>query len=685
MTFNPQPVFSDVRSVSEPPAKKPVDIKKNAQDLARLYKEIPDLNDKEALKKYLEKRLKVVKNANMTPEEVASPETVSLIDVNALNKKQEGTISAYEKIYNETLKKAADMNVPLNADVNEDGEFYELMQPAVNNEPFVPDFPYVTIKLSDKREIMAPAEEHIAYLLTTIKIEKNAMMNVTEEFVFVSNNEGFPQGFFRILPKYTYSRSGSKRRLDLSLQSVTINDEEYPYKITEIGNHLYIEPEKPLNLPTGVYTYRFNYVIDRAVWFYDNFDEFNWDITGKTVRNVIGSTNALIILPQDNEFLAQNAIASTRNGLKPERVTITNLSPNSLGFADTEALAVGEDIHLFITLNKGTLEAPDMLKKYLWLIQDFGAAIFALLSLLAIWLSYKISLKQIRQNQDKTKAFIRKSPAIFRLINSNTFDKRSFLAELLDLCVKNIAELKTDEKTPVLVKKTDNLKKLPKALQKFVKILFPQAETALPANSLSELKISRAYNYLRRTIYNEYRLYILKLNKFYLLFSVAMVLCGIIATATISVNPTHTFWVITICSILIAAYILLFTFPFKKRWLNVVIKILSALSILYIAGWLAIYTSKLYAGLIILSIAMIKYYYQLFSRRNGLLRNKIKETEEYKSYLQKNPELAQNERDFRARLPYIYAFELENKYKDIESLTLIEKYNTLLKTTEKKE
>lgn len=685
ISFHPETSLSDVRSVSEPPLKRPVDIKKNNQDLARLYKEIPDLNDKEAIKKYLEKRLQIVKNANMTPEEVAAPETVSLIDVNALNKQQEGTISAYEKIYRESLKKAADMNVPLNAEVGEEGEFYELMQPTMNNEPFVPDFPYVTIKLSDEREIMAPAEEHIAYLLTTIKIEKNAMMDVTEEFVFVSNNEGFPQGFFRILPKYTYSRSGSRRRLDLTLQSVTINDEEYPYKITEIGNYLYIEPTKPLNLPTGIYTYRFNYMIDRAVWFYDNFDEFNWDVTGKTIRNVIGSANALVILPQDNEFLAQNAIASTRNGLKPERVTITNLSENSLGFADTEALAVGEDIHLFITLNKGTLEAPDMLKKYLWLIQDFGATIFALLSLLAIWLSYRISLKQIRRNQDKTKASIRKSPAIFRLINSNAFDERSFLSELLDLCTRNITELKTDNKTPILVKKTDNLKKLPKTLQKFVQILFPQAETSLPASSLSELKISRAYKYLRRVIYNEYRFYILKLNKFYLLFSIAMMLCGIIAASSVAVNPPHTFWIITICSILIAVYILLLTTDFKKRWLNILIKAFSALSILYIAAWLAIYTSRLYAVIIILSVAMIKYYYNLFSRRNGLLRNKIKETEEYKSYLQKNPEIAQTERDFNTRLPYIYAFEIENKYKNIESLTLIQKFNTLLKTTEKKD
>ena len=327
--LQPQCALSDVRSISSPQKARTIDLKKNNQDLQRLYQEIPDINDKQAIQEYLQKRLKIVKSASISPEEIASPETVSIVDVNELNKQQQSTLSAYEKIYRDSLKKAADMDTPLNADIRMDGEFYELAQPDDNIPSFVPDFPYVTIKLSDQREIMAPAEEHIAYLLTTIKIEKNAMLNVTEEFVFVSNNRDFPQGFFRILPKFSHSRSGKQRRIDLSLQSVTINDQEYEYQVTEIGNYLHIEPKAPLNLPTGIYTYRFNYIIDRAVWFYDSFDEFNWDITGKTLRNVTGSANALVILPQENEFLGQNAIVSTNNGFKPERVTITNLDKNN--------------------------------------------------------------------------------------------------------------------------------------------------------------------------------------------------------------------------------------------------------------------------------------------------------------------------------------------------------------------
>ena len=675
--------YTSVKSAADTTPASSLNAQKNQKDLDNLYKEIPNINDKEALRKYLEKRLQIALPANISAEEVGTSRAISVVDTNALDQ-EKNTLSAYEQIYQESLNRASG-NAPLNADTELSGQFYRMVQTEDETKPFVPDFPYVTIKLSDEREIMAPAEEHIAYLLTTIKLETTGIMNVTEEFVLVSNNQGFPEGFFRIFPKYSHSRTGSKRRLDLTLKSVTINGEEYPYKVTEIGNYLHIEPKKPLDLPTGIYTYRFNYLIDRAVWFYDNFDEFTWDITAKTLKNVVGSANAVVILPTGNEFLAQNAIMSSRQGLNTERVTITTLNQNTLAFADTEALAVGEDIHLFLTLSKDTLLTPDLLQKYLWTIQDYGMSIFALLALLAIFISFKISLNQIRRNQDKTRATIKKTPAIFRYINANTFDARSLFSEILDLVNRQIVDLQQNNNESVLIKKTDNLKKLPKTTKRLVEILFPNDETSLPSTNLSKLKLERAYRYLHRIIYREYHFYTLKLNRLYLAFSISMLVCGMVASSFVSVNPPHTFWVIFFCTALITPYMVLYNVPIKRKWLNIAVKTFAAISILYIASWLSIYTSSFYSSLMIISVALIIYYYRLFSRRSGLLRNKIRETEEYKAYLQKNPELAVSARDFAAKMPYIYAFELESRYKTVEYFKLIEAYQKLFETQKPKE
>lgn len=672
---------ASVRSAAEGPL--PF-LPSSPKELQQLYKEIPSLNDPEALRAYLAKRLKIATPANMSIEEAAIPSATSMIDTEELKQKQQDTLSAYDKIYQKSLERAQSTET-LNENLTLDGTFYKLVEPSEKAEPFVPDFPYVTIKLSEEKEIIAPAEEHIAYLLTSIKIEPTGLVNMVEEFVLVSNNQDFPAGFFRILPKYTYSRSNARRRLDINLNSVSINGEETPYKITEVGSHLYIEPQKPLDLPTGIYTYRFNYTIDRAVWFYDNFAEFYWDITAKTLKNVVGSANALVSLPQGRAFLAQNALASTKQGINPKRVTITSLNENSLAFADTEALAVGDDIHLFLTLDKNTLIAPDFTKKYFWFIQDHGAVLFALLALIAIFLGLKISLTQIRRNQDKTKASIKKTPALFRLFNTNLLDTRSLLAEMLNLCAKNICIIKAHTAGAVLIKKTDNLKKLSRFEKKLLLTLFPNNETACVSDQTSFLKLKRASLILKRETYKQYYLYALKLNALYLVFSFAMLLCGIIGAASIAVNPLHTFWVISGCTLLFIPYTLAFTCRPKSNAVNLALKAFVVLNLLSIAGWLSIYTSSLYAAIMIVSIWLIIFYYRAFSRRNGLLRNKIKETEEYKSYLQKNPELAASARDFPAKMPYIYAFGLENKFKNIEPFELIACYQKLIEPTTKKD
>lgn len=666
----PENALSGIRSAAEAAADPTPAVTVKDADLQKLYKEIPDLNDKEAVREYLQKRLSIVSKADFNADEVTVPQSTSIVSVEELKEKEKNTLSAYEQIYRDTMNRAG-QNGTTNENVEIDGTFYRLKEDSPEYQPFVPDFPYVTIKLSDNREILAPAEEHIAYMLTSLNIEPTGLLRVSEEFVFVSNNEGFPAGFFRILPKYAYSLNNSRRKLDLTLDSVTINGEKYPYKITEIGNYLYIEPEKPLEFPTGIYTYRFNYLIDRAVWFYDGFDELYWDVTARTIKNVIGSANAVAVLPAGKTFMEQNAFVSTKEGINPDRVTITTLTENSLGFADTEALGVGDDIHLFIRLEKGIIVPPDFAKRYMWYIHDYGASLFAFLALIAIFVSYRISAAQIRRNKDKTRVNLKKTPALFRLINASVFDGKSFGAEILSLCAKNILELHAKDDTAVLIKKTDNLNKLTPTERQIIRRLFPNQETALPAAPESRLKLGRAYKYLKRRTIGRFSLYKLQLNGLYLIFSLSMLICGIIGAAAVAVNPVHTFWIITICTMLMFISLIIFSHTFRRKYVNFAVKALMAVEMLGIAGWMAIYTSNIYAVLITLSAGLIISYYRLFSRRTGLLRNKIKETEEYKSYLQKNVELTQSSKDFNAKIPYIFAFGLDGKYQGVESFALI--------------
>lgn len=671
--------YAGIRSAAEPIDTKPVNFSTLQKDTEKLYNEIPDINNKKAVQKYLQNRIKITATANINENEISTPSSTSIVNTEELKKKHEKTLSAYDKIYQESMRRAKDMNSTLNEDLEIQGRFYRPVEHPQNIEQFVPDFPYVMVKLSDDREIMAPAEEHIAYMLSTLNITPTGLVDISEEFVFVSNNEGFPQGFFRILPKYNCSSQKECRRIDLTLKSVTINGEEYPYKITEIGKNLYIEPKKPINIPSGIHTYRFNYLVDRLIWNNDEFDEMYWGLTSQTLINVVGSANAVIILPSGETFMGQNAIVSTNKGYDETRATITNLTQSSIGIADTEALAQGDDIHIFITLEKGTLATPDFNKKFSWFIHDYGANLFALLALIAIFVSYKISAIQIRRNKDRTQVKLKKTPAIYRMLNANIYDTHSFGAEILNLYAKNAILIENKEDTAVLIKKTDNLKNLSKTEQNLMNIIFPSTDTVLTASKEAKLKLLRAYKYLKLNTSKTFNFYKLRLNALYLLFSSSMLIFGIIGSSAISVNPTHTFMVIFVCSLIFTPLIILFNHHSTNKYINLLLKLVSILLILITAAWLEIYTSRIYSVIIILTILLIISYYKLFSRRSGLLKNKIKETEEYKTYLTKNTTLESSKKDFKTKLPYIFAFNIEDKYDCIECFEQINLFLNQLK------
>ncbi len=652
-----------IRSIAETPDLKNIDYKEHNKQLKKLLNELPDPNNKKAIEKYIQKRAKKISTVSIKSEELLSPRSTSIVNLEELKKQEQATMSAYDKIYNQSLERASSINT-LNENIKIDGTFYREKK-TTKPQQFIPDFPYITIKLSDEKEILAPQVEHIAYLLTSINLETIGLVKVTEEFVYVSNNEGFPEGFFRILPKYTYSKDNKRRRLDFTLDSVTINDTEYEYKVTEIGNYLYIEPKTPINLPTGVHNYKFNYIIDRSIWNYDNYDEFYWDITGKTLKKVVGSANALIMLPTGKTFLAQNAMASTHNGFNSNRVTITSLDKNALAFADTEALNIAEDIHILITLPKNTLTPPTSFQKYLWFIQDYGKEFFAFLALLAILIAYNISLKQIYRNKDKSTASIKKSPAVWRLLNLNKFDSQSLGAEILNLYTKKIVDIIEDRDTIILVKNTDNLSSLTKKEKTILLHLFPTTETVIRATKEASLKLKRAYNYLKKQTNLEIFLFKLKLNKFYLLFNFSILTLGMLGSSFLSINPLHTFLVAFFSMLFFIPSTIVLTQTFKNKYINAISKLLALLYTIFIASLTSIYTSKIYVVIIIITLYIIFYYYKMFSLRSGLMRSKIKETENYKIYLQKNTDITSQERDFITKIPYIYALGIEKQYSQV--------------------
>ena len=65
-----------------------------------------------------------------------------------------------------------------------------------------------------------------------------------------------------------------------------------------------IVPEEEYTLEPGVYTYNFQYLVDRQLWQYNDFNEFYWDATGSRWNLIIGKAMVSIRLPGSSKPLS---------------------------------------------------------------------------------------------------------------------------------------------------------------------------------------------------------------------------------------------------------------------------------------------------------------------------------------------------------------------------------------------
>lgn len=591
--------------------------------------------------------------------------------------------STFEKIYDAAMQRISGEE----NNQNYGGQTVFYTQNTSNNDNYAnvgDNIDVINIMLPDGKQAMVPAAEHIPFLFTSIKILPTGLIQVEEEITVVANGQKLKNGLIKILPKFSTSRSKVRKKIDIDLIEVLVNDSPVLHTLEEIGDKIYIKPQEKYTLAPGVYTYKFNYLLDRKLWYYDDFTEFYWDITGGYLNLVITSANAVVSIPEGNKFLSQTSFIGSGKNLSGERTRIMSFSPNTIGFSSSTPVLPGESLHTLVSLDKNSLLPPDINRKILWLIVDYGDIMFALFGLVAISLSYFISWHHIKNNKSKINTSFKNSAYSMRYFLKNAFDKKSFVAFLLELYKKQYIDIKQQENNILLVKKTDNLSYLSKGEKKALNNMFLGKDSVIQVSNINNLKFKRAYNDLSKTLTKNIKVLNLKLNLTYLFFSIGMLILSEIAISMLGINTLQTMIVLLSSSSTVAFYIYMLRRKFNSKILGYVIKTFGIIFIIFGILMMSIYIHLLSAIFIVATIYIIFRYSSLFGTRNGLIKNRIAETQKLKSYLQDNVQLVSISKDFATHQANIYAFELSNLYeineynKKIYVLDLAHKIETII-------
>ncbi len=514
---------------------------------------------------------------------------------------------------------------------------------------------------------LVPAKEHIPYFFSRIDILPDGLVQVTDTIVVVANGEKLKKGIIRAFPKFVYTRTGERQKVDYSLLSVTANNIEIPYKIVDRNNYVFMEPSQKADLAPGLYEYTFNYVLDNQIFQYDEFDEFYWNLTGSVWNMVIARAGAVVIMPPLTKPLGQSALSGYPGFWSEDAVIITQEEDNILGFISQMPLFIGQGMQMIVSIPKDTVSNTSLTKRFLRFISSYGDIIFSALGLAAIAISYFLSWQYIRRNKNKKISGLHKDSPLLRYLTQGAADKKSFGAFLLDAYRKNIIDIEENDNNVLLVKKTDDVKSLSKDERRAISNLFIGNEAILNVNSYSSLKIKRAMDIIGKSVRKRLRLLSLKLNTGYLLFSVGMLIISEFFIAALSHDIWYNFIFLSGGTIIFALTIWSIKMKFVSKWKSRLLKTLCILLLLLTMFIMLSAVSPSTVIILLATVYTIFEYSKLYAQRNGLLGASVKDAQEYRQLLiRKAPDINRG-RDFLNNQAAILALDVEEYYPENDS------------------
>ncbi|MCK5061598.1 DUF2207 domain-containing protein [Candidatus Parcubacteria bacterium] len=141
------------------------------------------------------------------------------------------------------------------------------------------------------------AKEQIDDFTVEIKINQDSSINVTEKITY-NFGQAEKRGIYRDIP-CKYKARGGTFKLRFSDIEVTYNNgEPVNFSVSKQDNNKRIKIENADKYVSGQQQYIIKYTVNRAINYFDKYDELYWNVIGNEWNADIKQTRANLILPQ---------------------------------------------------------------------------------------------------------------------------------------------------------------------------------------------------------------------------------------------------------------------------------------------------------------------------------------------------------------------------------------------------
>lgn len=290
----------------------------------------------------------------------------------------------------------------------------------------------------------ARADERILAFHSDIHVNRDGSMAVTETITVRSEGREIRRGIYRDFPSLYRDRFGNRYRVDFTVINVERDGRNEPYYSEPVSNGLrtYIGNADVL-LEPGIHTYSISYRTNRQLGYFDGHDELYWNVTGNGWSFPIDTASARVYLPADVPTYRVMADAYTGPAGSTGQDFSENRYSGGAVFIETDrVLAKGEGLTIVVSWPKGYVVEPDFTEKLGYFYSDNRHLIIAVAGLAVLLVYYLLVWHTFGRDPESGVIIARYqppdnySPASLRFISRMGYDRKCFVAALINLAVK---------------------------------------------------------------------------------------------------------------------------------------------------------------------------------------------------------------------------------------------------------
>jgi uncharacterized membrane protein YgcG len=282
-----------------------------------------------------------------------------------------------------------------------------------------------------------------------IAVTPDAKVDVTENITF--QFKGGPwHGVYRTIPVEYVGPSGLNYSLFLDVRSITDgNGNKLKFESSRVAQNRKLKIYIP-DADNSTQTVVIEYVVSDALRFFDDYDEFYWNVTGDQWEIPIDAASAHIVLPPGASNIRANVF--TGSFRSKGREAAAEVAGTGVDFTTSAPLGIHEGLTVAVAFDKGVVHEPTAADKFSLFLRSNWAFFLPIAAFfLMFWLWWtKGRDPRLRPITAQYEPPDKLTPGEVGTLVDNSVVMRDITASIVDLAVRGYLVIEEQQKDHLL-------------------------------------------------------------------------------------------------------------------------------------------------------------------------------------------------------------------------------------------